>query len=281
MKNALTDLLGIEYPIIQGGMMAISGAELAAAVSNAGGLGVLGQKGNSPDSLPAWRDEIRKTRALTDKPFAVNLPIHVPFVDEALAIVFEEAVPVVATAAGNPLPVLPRLKEHGVKVMHVVSSVKLARRVAEAGVDAIVAEGGESGGLVARDRVSTMVLVPMVVDAVSLPVVAAGGIADARGFLAALALGAQGVQMGTRFLVTRECTAADDQKEAIISAQDTDTRVVPMGRANARMLKEELHPQAMAGQIGGMITSVETVGEIITRITTALRSEFDRLAAMI
>lgn len=281
MKNALTDLLGIEYPIIQGGMMVISGAELVAAVSNAGGLGVLGQKGNSPDTLPAWREEIRKIKALTDRPFAVNLPLHVPFIAEALDIIFEEAVPVVATAAGNPLPVLPQLKAHGVTVMHVIPSVKMARRVAEAGVDVIVAEGGESGGMIARDRVSTMVLVPMVVDTVEIPVVAAGGIADARGLLAALALGAQGVQMGTRFLVTRECTASDDHKEAILRAQDTDTRVVPIGRANARMLKEELHPQAMAGQIGGMITSVETAREVIKRMTAAIKSEFDRMAAML
>ena len=280
MKNDLTDLLGIEYPIIQGAMYGISGAELVSEVSNAGGLGVLSQHGGGPNSLAAWREEIKNTKALTDKPFAVNLTMR-SFSTEALDVIFEEGVQVVVTSAGNPTPVVPEFKAHGVTILHVIPSVKTALRAAEAGVDVIVAEGGESGGMVARDRVSTMVLVPMVVDAVKLPVVAAGGIGDARGLLAALALGAQGVQMGTRFLVTKECTAPDDYKEAIIRAQDTDTRIVSRGRANSRSLKEELHPRGSAGQISGMITTVETAKEVIDRMAAAIKSEFDRMAAML
>ncbi|HUT52854.1 MAG TPA: nitronate monooxygenase [bacterium] len=263
MKNELTRLLGIEHPVILGGMLQIGGARLAAAVSNAGGLGTIGQR----PALQAWHDEIKKTKSLTDKPFAVNLPMHAAELDKRIEIILKEGVKIVVTAAGNPKPVMPALKDAGIVVMHVVASVDQAKKVEAAGVHAIVAEGGESGGMVARDRVSTIVLVPMVVDAVKVPVVAAGGIADARGLVAALALGAQGVQLGTRFIAADECEAPEVWKQGIIRARETDTMVVPRGKAQGRVLKEDAAPgQLMAGQIAGMITRTEPAASIIARI---------------
>jgi enoyl-[acyl-carrier protein] reductase II len=263
MKNELTRLLGIEHPIILGGMLQIGGARLAAAVSEAGGLGTLGQR----PSREAWHDEIRKIKSLTSKPFAVNLPMHAAELDKRVEIIVQEGVKIVVTAAGNPKPVLPAFKDAGIVVMHVVASVDQARKVEAAGVNVIVAEGGESGGMVARDLVSTLVLVPMVVDAVKVPVVAAGGIADARGLVAALALGAQGVQLGTRFIATPECEAPDLWKQGIIRARETDTLVVPRGKAQGRVLKEEAAPgQLMAGEIAGMITATMPAAAVIARI---------------
>jgi len=262
MNNELTKLLGIEYPIIQGGMMLIAGAKLTAAVSNAGGMGTLGQRMDTAE----WQEEIKKTKALTDKPFAVNLPLHTPDLDKKLQIITDQGIKIVVTAAGNPARLMGALREAGCTVMHVIAAAKQAVKVAEAGVDAVIAEGGESGGMVARDRVSTMVLAPMVVDAVKVPVVAAGGIGDARGLVAAFALGAQGVQLGTRFIAVEECEAGDDWKQGICKAKDTDTMVVPRGPAQGRVLKEEIHPGAMAGIVSGMITKVETVKDIIDRM---------------
>ena len=172
----------------------------------------------------------------------------------------------VATAAGNPAKVIGPLKDAGIKVIHVVANVSQAVKVERAGVDAIVAEGGESGGLVAGDRVSTLVLVPAVADAVKVPVIAAGGIADARGLVAAMALGAKGVQIGTRFLVTPECEAADQWKEGIIRAKDTDTQVVQRGSAQARTLKDEVQPGVMSGIVAALINDIKTVKEIIDDI---------------
>ncbi len=259
MQNKLTQMLGIEYPIIQGGMMHIAGAELVAAVSNAGGLGTLGQRVNVDD----WHEQIKKTKESTEKPYAVNLPMHVNELEKRINIIIDERVPVVVTAAGNPASVMETLRAAGMKIMHVVASIDQARKVGDLGVDAIVAEGGESGGMVARDRVSTTVLVPAAVNAVKAPVVAAGGIADARGLIAAMAFGAQGVQMGTRFIATPECDANEEWKNAIIKARDTDTLVVPRGPAQGRMLKEEILPGVMAGVVVGMINKIENVKEII------------------
>jgi len=262
MKNDLTRLLGIEYPIIQGGMMFISGAGLVAAVSEAGGLGTLGQRLD----IDNWREQISDTKKLTSKPFAVNLPMHISDIEKRIDIIVDESVPVVITAAGNPAPVVEPLKKSGAKVMHVVASVAQAEKVASLGVDAIIAEGGESGGMVARERVSTMVLIPGVADAVDVPVVAAGGIVDARGLIAAMALGAQGVQIGTRFLASKECDAGKEWKEAIVRAKETDTHVVPRGSAQGRMLKEEVHPDAMAGMAAGLIRRIESAGKIVDSI---------------
>jgi len=259
MQNELTQILGIEYPIIQGGMMIISGAKLVAAVSNAGGLGTLGQRMD----VDEWHHQIKKTKELTSKPFAVNLPIHTSELEKRIRIILDEDVPIVVTAAGNPSNVLGTFKEAGKKILHVVAAVAQAQKVEALGVDAIVAEGGESGGMVARDRVSTMVLIPAVVDAVKVPVVAAGGIADARGLIAAMALGAQGVQIGTKFIATPECDAHDGWKDGIIKAKETDTQVVPRGSAQGRVLKEEIQAGAMAGIVVGMINKIESVKEII------------------
>jgi len=277
MQNDLTKLLGIEYPIVQGGMMMISGPELTAAVSNAGGLGTLGQ---SMD-VEVWRADVKKTGELTDKPFAVNLPLHTPDLDKKLEIIAEEGVKIVVTAAGNPARLMGPLREAGCKVMHVIAAVKQAEKVAAAGVDAIVAEGGESGGMVAKDRVSTMVLVPLCVDRVSVPVIAAGGIADVRGLVAALALGAQGVQVGTAFINATECAAGDDWKEAIVKATDTDTEVLPRGPAQGRMLKKHLHQGAMAGQVSGMIDSVESTAAIVERLVKDAGAVMEKVAAQL
>ena len=220
LKTAICTLFGIEYPIIQGGMMWISTAELVSAVSNAGGLGIIGA-GNAE---PEWiRHQIRLTKQLTSKPFGVNIVMFSPFVDEVIRVVLDEEVAVVAFGAGNPERLIPRLKPAGIKVVAVVASVASAKLAERVGADAIVAEGAESGGEIGE--VATMVLVPQVVDSVQIPVVAAGGIADGRGLAAALALGAQGVQMGTRFVCSQECIAHPKVKERIIQAGDRSTVV--------------------------------------------------------
>ncbi len=277
MKNRLTELLKIEYPIIQGGMMEISRARLVAAVSNAGGMGTLGQRMD----LAAWRDEVKKTRDLTDKPFAINLPMHVPDLDKRLDIIKEEGVKVVATAAGNPARVIGELKDAGVTVIHVVGSAAQAVKVEAAGVEAVVAEGGESGGMVGKDRVSTIVLAPEAVDAVKIPVVAAGGLCDARGLVAALALGAQGVQLGTRFVACLECDAPQKWKDAIIKARDTDTHIVPRGKAQARMLKDEVEKGAMAGIVAARIDKIETVESIIHEMVSEAEQVLARIKEQI
>jgi enoyl-[acyl-carrier protein] reductase II len=220
LRTAICTLFGIEYPIIQGGMMWIGTAELVSAVSNAGGLGIIGA-GNAE---PEWvRQQIHLTKQLTSKPFGVNIVMFSPFVDEIIRIVLDERVAVVAFGAGNPERLIPRLKPAGIKVVAVVASVASAKLAQRVGVDAIVAEGIESGGEIGE--VATMVLVPQVVDSVQIPVVAAGGIADGRGLAAALALGAQGVQMGTRFVCSQECIAHPGVKERIIQAGDRSTVV--------------------------------------------------------
>ena len=219
-KTSLCDLLNIEYPIIQGGMAWVATGELAAAVSEAGGLGIIGS-GNAPAD---WvRTEIRKVKSKTNKPFGVNVMLLSPFLEQVMEVIIEERVPVLTTGAGNPGKYIPALKEIGTKIIPVVASVALAKRLEKQGVDAVIAEGGESGGHVGE--ITTMSLVPQVVDAVKIPVIAAGGIADGRGFLAALALGAVGVQIGTRFMVATECVISPKIKHLIIKAKDRDTSV--------------------------------------------------------
>lgn len=220
MKSEICDLLGIEYPVLQGGMAWISDAALAAAVSNAGGLGIISAMNADADYL---RNEIRKARALTSKPFGVNIMLMSPFADDVAQVVLEEKVEVVTTGAGMPTKYMADWIAAGIKVIPVIASTALAKRVERAGATAVVAEGGESGGHVGE--ITTMALVPQVCDAVSIPVIAAGGIADGRGMAAAFMLGARGVQCGTCFIVANECTAHENYKKKILHAKDIDTLV--------------------------------------------------------
>jgi len=247
LGTPVCDFLGIRCPIIQGGMAYLAGPELVAAVSNAGALGTLGAGYLPPD----WVEElISRTRALTDRPFAVNIMPHSPHIEAVLEVVIEEKAPVVALGGGDPTQCLPVLKAGQVKVMPVVSSVAAARRMEQLGADAVVVEGMESGGHIGD--VTTMALVPQVVDAVRIPVIAAGGIADGRGLVAALALGAQAVQVGTRFVCTRECAAHPRFKERMLEAGGCATRVI--GRSTGRpvrCLDTELIRQILEMEKGG------------------------------
>ncbi len=220
IHTVLCDLLGIKYPIIQGGMAWVSSAELAAAVSEAGGLGIIGSGTAHPDWL---KGQLLKARQLTNRPFGVNVMLRSPFVEEIMAILLDEPVAVVTTGAGNPGKYVPALRDVGTKVIPVVSSVALAKRLARGGVDALIAEGMESGGHIGD--LTTMALVPQVVDAVNIPVIAAGGIFDGRALVAALMLGAVGVQMGTRFICAAECTVHPLVKETVIKTKDRDTSI--------------------------------------------------------
>lgn len=245
MKTEVTELLGIEYPIIQGGMAWVAEYHLAAGVSNAGGLGLIGAA-----SAPAeWvREQIREAKKLTDKPFGVNIMLLSPYADEVAKVIVEEGVKVVTTGAGNPEKYMKMWKEAGVKVIPVVASVALARRMERMGADALVAEGTESGGHIGEN--TTMVLVPQIVDAVNIPVIAAGGIADGRGIAAAFMLGAKAVQMGTHFVATKESMVHENYKNAIIKARDIDSRVTgrstghPVRALRNQMTKEYLELEA-------------------------------------
>lgn len=231
MKTKITELLGIEYPIFQGGMAWVAEYHLAAAVSEAGGLGIIGA-GGAPASFV--REQIQKAKELTKKPFGVNVMLMNPEADEIAKVIVEEGVKVVTTGAGNPGKYMAMWKEAGIKVIPVVASVALAKMMERAGADAVIAEGTESGGHIGE--ATTMTLVPQVVDAVSVPVVAAGGIADGRGFAAAMMLGAEAVQMGTRFLLATECTVHENYKKKVIAAKDIDSEVT--GRANGHPVRQ-------------------------------------------
>jgi len=306
----ICDILGIEYPILQGGMAWVATGELAAAVSNGGGLGIIGA-GNAPPDIV--EKEIKKAKSLTNKPFGVNVYYMSPFVDEVIDVVIKEKVSVITTGAGNPGKHIDRLKEAGVKIIPVVASVALARRLERMGVDAIIAEGMECGGHIGD--LTTMALVPQVVDAVNVPVIAAGGIADGRGLAAAFMLGAKGVQMGTRFICSEECTVHDNYKMAIIKAKDRETVVT--GRTTGhpvRVLKNKLSRQfellekqgadikqleelgtgklksaaidgdvetgsLMAGQIAGLIDNIMPAGRIIHEIIKEAEEIIKKLAA--
>ncbi len=302
VRTCLCDLLGIEYPIIQGGMAWVATAELAAAVSEAGGLGLIGA-GNAP---PQWvREEVRKIRRLTARPFGVNVYFLSPYAEAVIQVLMEERVPVVTTGAGNPGKYVPALKEKGAKVLALVASVNLAKRLERAGVDALVAEGSECGGHIGQ--IATFPLIPQIADAVKVPVVAAGGIFDGRGLVAALALGASGVQMGTRFICSKECTVHPNYKQAIIRARDRDTVVTggstghPVRVLNNKFARafggaeskgaslrelEELgagrlrkavvegdveQGSLMAGQVSAMVTKEETCREIVFHIVEGAR----------
>jgi enoyl-[acyl-carrier protein] reductase II len=237
MGNVLCSMMGIDYPIILGGMLFAGRAKLVAAVSKAGGLGIIGAGAMSPDEL---RREIEDIREITQRPFGINVPVWSPRADSLVKVAIDESVKVVSLSAGDPFKYTSILKENGIIVIHVVPTVSHAIRARDAGVDAIVAEGSESGGFINPEEVTTIALVPQVVDAVDIPVIAAGGIADARGFVAALALGAVGIQMGTRFIATEECPVPYNYKKAIIIAKDTDTMVIRGKRASHRALKREV-----------------------------------------
>ena len=255
-KTRVCGLLGIEYPILQGGMNVISNAEMAAAVSNAGGLGIVtpfagvGVARDPAALVENLRNQIRKTKSLTDKPFGVNYPI-LGIAKELIDVALEEKVPVVTTSAGSPATYTKYLKDAGIKVLHVVASVRHARKAEEEGVDGVIAEGIEAGGHDGRDEIPTLVLVPQVVDAVKVPVVAAGGIVDSRGLVAAFALGAEGVQMGTAFITTHECMAHPNFKEAIIKAGDTDTVITGRKLGPTRGLKNPLTDKLVEMEAAG------------------------------
>ena len=298
MKTRVTELLGIEYPVIQGGMAWVAEYHLAAAVSEAGGFGIIGAGGAGADFV---REQIRQCRRLTDKPFGVNIMLMNPEVEEIARVVAEEGVKAVTTGAGNPGKFMAVWKEKGIKVIPVVASVAMARMMERAGADALVAEGMEAGGHIGST--TTFALVPQVADAVKIPVIAAGGIGDGRGFAAALMLGAEAVQMGTRFVASRESRVHPDYKAKILAAKDIDSEVTGMShghpvrqirngmtREYLRMEKagasfEELEQMTlgalrravvegdtrngslMAGQIAGLVKQEQGCGEIIREIT--------------
>jgi thiazole biosynthesis protein thiG len=238
MKTRITDIFNIKYPIIQGGMIWASGWELASAVSNAGGLGLLGSGSMSPEVL---RDHIRKCKANTKNPFGVNVPIMYENSSQTIEVILEEKVPIVFTSAGNPSIWTNILKKEGIKVVQVVSSTKFAKKAEQAGVDAIVAEGFEAGGHNGREETTTLVLIPSVVEAVNIPVIAAGGIATGKGMYAAMALGAEGVQIGSRFLATEEASVHSLFKQKIIDTNEGDTILTMKELAPVRLLKNKFY----------------------------------------
>ena len=242
-KLSITKLFGIDYPIIQGGMIWCSGWELASAVSNAGGLGLIGSGSMYPDVL---RDHIRKCKHATDKPFGVNVPLLYPDIDQHLEIIVEEGVKIVFTSAGNPAKYTGWLKDRGITVVHVVANTKFAKKCEDAGVDAIVAEGFEAGGHNGREETTTMCLIPMIVDSVSVPVIAAGGIGCGRTMAAAMCLGASGVQVGSRFAASLESSAHVHFKEQILAAVEGSTELTLKEITPVRLLKNPFYQSVIA-----------------------------------
>lgn len=256
----LTQLFGTRYPLIQAGMIWCSGWELASAVSNAGGLGIIGSGSMYPDVL---RDHIRKCKVATNKPFAVNVPMLYPDVEKHMATIIEEEVPIVFTSAGNPATWTTKLKAHGRTVVHVVSSVKFAQRAEQAGCDAVVAEGFEAGGHNGREETTTLVLVPMVADAVSVPVIAAGGISDGKSMLAAMCLGAQGVQMGSRFVCSEEASCHTAFKKEVVRTGEGATFLTLKELAPVRLLKNAFFQEVQAAYAHG--ATVEELKAVLGR----------------
>ena len=247
-KNRITQLFQIQYPIIQAGMVWASGWRLASAVSNAGGLGLIGAGSMYPDVL---REHIQKCKATTHQPFGVNLPLLYPDLSKHIDIIIEEGVKIVFTSAGNPKLWTPHLKEKGITVVHVVSSSKFAKKAEEAGCDAVVAEGFEAGGHNGREETTTLVLVPIVADAVSIPVIAAGGIATGRQMLATMVLGAEGVQIGSRFVASEEASSHSAFKQAVISAAEGDTHLAMKALTPVRLLKNNFYQQIVTAEQNG------------------------------
>jgi enoyl-[acyl-carrier protein] reductase II len=236
--NKITQLFGISYPIIQGGMIWNSGYKLASAVSNAGGLGLIGAGSMYPDVL---RQHIQKCKAATDKPFGVNVPMLYPNIEEIIQIIIDEGVKIVFTSAGNPKTWTSHLKSHGITVVHVVSSSKFALKAQEAGVDAVVAEGFEAGGHNGREETTTFTLIPMVKEQISIPLIAAGGIATGKGMLAAMVLGADGVQMGSRFVASVESSAHENFKQTVVDTKEGDTQLTLKELAPVRLIKNKFY----------------------------------------
>ena len=258
MTNRITTLFGIQYPIISGGMVWCSGWRLASAVSNTGGLGLIGAGSMHPETL---REHIVKCKAATDKPFGVNVPLLYPEIDTIMRIIIEEKVPIVFTSAGNPKTWTPVLKEKGIKVAHVVSSSKFARKCEEAGVDAIVAEGFEAGGHNGREETTTMCLIPAVRTATQLPLIAAGGIGSGAAIAASMALGAEGVQIGTLFALSAESSAHEDFKQYSLQLQEGDTRLALKQLSPTRLVKSKFLDQVLAAETAG--ASVEELKALL------------------
>ncbi len=240
--NRITQLFGIKYPIIQAGMIWASGWQLAAAVSNAGGLGIIGAGSMYPHIL---LEHIQKYKQASEKPFAVNLPLLYPDIDKHIAIILAEKVPIVFTSAGNPKTWTSKLKENGVTVVHVVSSAKFAKKCEDAGVDAVVAEGFEAGGHNGREETTTLCLIPSVRQTISIPLIAAGGIATGRAMYAMMALGAEGVQMGSRFVCTEEASSHLAFKEAVVAANEGDTALTLKQLTPVRLIKNDFYKQVV------------------------------------
>ena len=305
MKNRITELFNIDYPLIQAGMIWCSGWRLASAVSNAGGLGIIGSGSMYPEIL---EEHVIKCKQATDKPFAVNLPMLYPDIDKHVETIIKHKVPIVFTSAGNPKTWTAHLKEHGIKVVHVVSSVKFAKKSEEAGVDAVVAEGFEAGGHNGRDETTTMCLIPMVANELSIPVIAAGGIGTGKGMLAAMNLGADAVQIGSRFVATPESSAHQNFKDTVVDAKEGDTlltlkEITPVrlvknpffqrvqeaygsgasideirellgrGRAKKGMFEGDLEEGELEiGQISGLINSIKPAADIVAEIIAEYRA---------
>ena len=319
MKTQVTDLFGIQYPIIQGGLAYLGYAELAAAVSNAGGLGqITAATVRTPENL---RNEIHKVREFTNKPFGVNFAIakYNGEYEELLEVAIEEKVPVISITGGNPKPVLERLKDENIKTLVLVSGVRHAQKAEQLGADALIAVGQEGGGHLGRDDIGTMVLIPRIVDHVSIPVLAAGGIGDGRGLLAAFSLGAEGIVMGTRFIATQECVHAHyDYKNALLQAQETDTVIIKKslgapgrvlqsdfaleiidrehqgatyedlkdmisGKTNCRYIYDGHEEEGFgwAGQVIGLINNVPTVQELFAEMILTAENSLSRIRNII
>ncbi len=306
--NRITKLFNIKYPLIQAGMIWASGWKLASAVSNAGGLGIIGSGSMYPEVL---REHIQKCKKATNKPFAVNVPMLYPEIDKIISIIIEEGVKIVFTSAGNPKTWTKHLQDHGIRVVHVVSSVKFAIKSQEAGVDAVVAEGFEAGGHNGRDETTTFTLIPMIKEKITIPLIAAGGIATGRGMLAAMVLGADAVQVGSRFVATPEASSHDKFKEMVVKAKEGDTVLTLKELTPVRLLKnkfyedvEELYSKSPTreeliqllgrarakkgmfegdleegeleiGQISGLISEIKPAAEIVKEMI----SEFEQAKA--
>lgn len=305
MKNRITSLFGIQYPLIQAGMIWCSGWELASAVSNAGGLGIIGSGSMYPVIL---EEQVIKCKAATSKPFAVNLPMLYPDIDKHVETIIKHKVPIVFTSAGNPKTWTAHLKSHGIIVVHVVSSLKFALKAQEAGVDAVVAEGFEAGGHNGRDETTTMCLIPMVAKDIQIPLIAAGGIGTGRGMLAAMNLGADGVQIGSRFVASPESSAHQNFKQVVVDAKEGDTlltlkeltpvrlvknaffqqieeaytrgadaeelkAILGRGRAKKGMFEGDLvEGELEIGQISGLINEIKPAAEIVREIIEEYRN---------
>jgi len=305
MENRITTLFGIDYPIIQAGMIWCSGWELASAVSNAGGLGIIGSGSMYPEIL---EEHVQKCKAATDKPFAVNLPMLYPDIEKHIETIIKYEVPIVFTSAGNPKTWTEHLKSHGIKVVHVVSSLKFALKAQDAGVDAVVAEGFEAGGHNGRDETTTFCLIPIVKEQLKIPLIAAGGIGTGRGMLAAMNLGADGVQIGSRFVASEESSAHDNFKKTVIDSKEGDTlltlkeitpvrlvknpffqkiaeayqngatpeqlkEILGRGRAKKGMFEGDLEEGELEiGQIAGLIHEIKPAADIVTEILEEYRS---------